>query len=133
MSREHLDNPRVQDAQRDLDRRPAAQWGVDLERILATYEGRRFCYRLVEEVCGLHEESFGPAEMAIKSGDAAHARVDRNEGIRAVGLWLWRIAERECPDRWRQAVDEGLRATEAARALREQVTRAAASSASDGE
>jgi len=101
---------------------------ADLESVLATFEGRRFYYRLVFEVCNLESSSFNPL---IKDGACAAQHMAHMEGRRDVGRVMLQEAQAHCPDLWRKLLNEALVEAEAANAEREHLNKAAG--ATDGD
>lgn len=93
------------------------QQRADLRAVMSTPAGRRFIWRLIDEVAGV----FGPSWTG--SSETFY-----REGRRAVGIDLMREVQRTCPAEYVHALNEEL----AARAS-EEVERKAVESTAEGE
>lgn len=99
----HLSDERSQALLKDQERTLDDQEKADLISLLETYEGRRFYYRLVFELGGLHGASWFPA---IKDGAAAAQHHAYAEGRRSVARTLELEAQAHCLELWLQLLKE---------------------------
>lgn len=69
---------------------------MDTAHIMSTTNGRRWLWRVLDEICGLHGASFSvdPILMA------------RGEGRRSVGIHLMLEAQKASPILWAKMLDE---------------------------
>jgi hypothetical protein len=97
-----LDDQEVRaERQRQKDR--SQQLEDDVRQVMATANGRRFVWELVDTLCGTFAGSFAGEPHATSF----------NEGRRSVGLAVMQQVQRLSPREWVQALAEALASREA--------------------
>ena len=83
----HLSNEKTQKSLKQRQATHAQEAAKDLRFVLATYEGRRFFFRILDEICLTFSGSFN------NSGSVTSF----NEGRRAVGIQLMQEGQQLAP------------------------------------
>lgn len=90
-----LDDPQQEQRQAQRQAEREKQTRNDLRAVLATQAGRRFLFRLLDEVCKVNSVSF-----------TGNSQTFYLEGRRSVGVELMTLIQETAPDAWLQALNE---------------------------